>query len=784
MKKLFFLLFLSLSFLANAQNPGDVAQNFGKFPGFNASVDATVAIQANGKILVAGSFSTYEGATSESIIRLNPDGSKDTSFSSGTGFNNSVYAIAVQADGKILVGGFFTAYNGATENSIIRLNPDGSKDTSFSTGTGFDESVNAIAVQADGKILVGGDFTTYKGAIENRIIRLNPDGSKDTSFIAGTGFDDLVSAIAVQADGKILLGGIFTAYNGATENRIIRLNPNGSKDSSFSTGTGFNGTVKVIAIQADSKILVGGDSGIIRLNANGSIDNSFSTGSGFDSTVRVIAIQADSKILVGGNFSTYNGATENRIIRLNTDGSKDSSLSTGTGIVGSIFAIAVQADGKIIMGGFFSIYNGDSANNIIRLNTNGSKDISFGTGTGFNDKINAVKVQADGKILVGGIFTAYKGGAEKSIIRLNTNGSKDASFITGTGIDGSITAIAVQADGKIIMGGFFENYNGDSTKNIIRLNADGSKDASFISGTSFNGWVYTIAVQADGKILVGGNFQTYNGATQNSIIRLNTDGSKDSSFNTGAGFNNFVWKIALQADGKILVGGSFDTYKGVAENRIIRLNPDGSKDSSFTSGTGFNESVLVIAVQTDGKILVGGNFNTYKGIAENNIIRLNTDGSKDTSFITGTGPNANVNAIELQADSKILVGGDFITYNGVAENRIIRLNTNGSKDTSFSTGTGLNDSVFAITINGDGKILVGGLFTTYKDDNNSALLIGLHSEISLGTPTFNDSKVDLQGKLILEGTNETINVSNLTNGLYIVKVSTDQGEFTNKFIKE
>jgi uncharacterized delta-60 repeat protein len=821
MKKLLLFLFVLATTATQAQTPGDVAQNFGKLPGFNNMVYA-IATQADGKILVGGQFITYNGVTENRIIRLNADGSKDTAFNTGTGFNNTVYAITAQTDGKILVGGQFTSYNGVTENRIVRLNSDGSKDTSFNTGTGFNISVWAIATQADGKILVGGSFTTYNGVNENYIIRLNTDGSKDTAFSTGTGFSSLVYTIATQADGKILVGGAFNAYKGVTENRIIRLNADGSKDTTFITGTGFSSPVRTITTQADGKILVGGEfttyngvteNRIIRLNADGSKDTGFNTGTGFNNTVLAITAQTDGKILLGGAFTTYNGVTENRIIRLNTDGSKDTAFNTGTGFNNSVLAITAQTDGKILLGGAFTPYNGFIVNYIVSLNTDGSKDNTFSIGTGFNNFVLAITTQSDGKIIVGGTFTTYNNSIiENRIIRLNADGSKDTAFSTEVGFNGSVRAIATQADGKILVGGDFTTYKGVTENYIIRLNANGSKDTSFNTGTEFNNFVWAIAIQADGKILVGGGFTSYNGVTENRIIRLNADGTKDTSFTASTGFDNAVFAIATQADGKILVGGFFNTYQGVTENSIVRLNADGSKDTSFNTGTGFDSTVFAITTQSDGKILVGGNFTTYNDVTENRIIRLNTDGSKDTTFSIGTGFDNSVRAIELQNDGKIVVGGLFTNYNGVTENRIITLNTDGTKDTSFISGTGFNSDVYSINQLADGKILVGGNFITYKGDNSSAFLIKLHTEQSLSTTSFDTANsfviypnpaqdvlylqannftsikavkiYDLQGKVVLEDTNDTINVSNLSKGLYIVKISTEEGEVTKKFMKE
>jgi uncharacterized delta-60 repeat protein len=739
MKKILLFLFALVTMAIQAQSPGDVAQNFGNLRGFNVSITA-ITSQSDGKILIGGSFTIYQGATENRIIRLNADGSKDTSFNTGTGFSSDVYSITTQSDGKILVGGGFTNYQGTTANRIIRLNADGSKDTSFNTGTGFDSNVLTITTQSDGKILVGGGFTTYKGTTANRIIRLNADGSKDTSFNTGTGFDNTVLKITTQSDGKIIVGGDSTIYNGTTENRIIRLNANGSKDTSFSTGTGFDNAVRVITTQSDGKIIVGGEfttyqgiteNRIIRLNADGSKDTSFNTGTGFESLIFTISTQSDGKILVGGWFTTYQGTTADYIIRLNVDGSKDTSFNTDSGFNNFVRVITTQSDGKIIVGGEFTNYQGTTENRIIRLNTGGSKDTSLNISTGFNINVNIITTQSDGKILVGGTFTTYQSITENRIIRLNNDGSKDATFVTGTGFNSFVYAITTQSDGKLLVGGQFTTYKGITENRIIRLNADGSKDTSFNTGIGFDNTVRVITTQSDGKILVGGTFTTYQGTTENRIIRLNADGSKDSSFNTGTGFNSFVYAITTQSDGKIIVGGTFTSYKGATENHIIRLNADGSKDTSFNTGTGFDNTIYAITSQSDGKLLVGGTFTAYQGTTENRIIRLNTDGSKDTSFNTGTGFNNAVNVITTQSDGKIIVGGFYTNYQGTTENRIIRLNADGSKDTTFNTGTGFNNAISAITIKSDGKILVGGYFTSYKGSNAYAYLIKLHTEASI-----------------------------------------------------
>lgn len=341
----------------------------------------------------------------------------------------------------------------------------------------------------------------------------------------------------------------------------------------------------------------------------------------------------------------------------------------------------------IIIGGRFITYNGTSINRIARLNNNGALDTKFNAGTGINNDIEAIFVQTDGKILVGGNFTNYNGTSINRIVRLNIDGTIDNDFTVGTGFTGGAAAIrniTMQNDSKIIVSGSFTLFNNVSRNRIARLNSDGSLDTTFNPGTGFNSTVWNSEIQNDGKIIMGGQFTTYNGTAINRIIRVNTDGSLDTSFNVGTGFDNYPRRVRIQDDGKILVGGFFTVYNGTSINRIARLNTDGSLDTSFNVGTGFDNAPRNIIIQNDRKILIGGQFDVYNGTSVNRFTRLNYDGSIDTDFAIGTGFNDTTHGIKIQPDGKILITGFFTTYNGLTATRIVRLNTNGGIDPTFS----------------------------------------------------------------------------------------------------
>src|SRR6185369_7988887 len=311
----------------------------------------------------------------------------------------------------------------------------------------------------------------------------------------------------------------------------------------------------------------------------GTLDLSFDPGSGANSVINAIASQADNKIIIGGNFSTYQGVPRKYIARLNTDGTLDASFDPGIGPNGEVMAIVIQNDGKIIIGGNFIKYNNSDNWGLIRLNSNGTVDQSFFNEVMGPSPVNAIAVQKDGKILAGGYFSypnANNTNASK-LIRLNNNGTLDILFNPLINANDQITAIAVQDDGKIIIGGEFSTVNGIGKDYLARLDANGFFDPSFNpGGNGPDDIVQTIMLQSDGKILISGFFSRYNNISKNGIVRLNSNGTIDPSFNPGSGFDQEVYASLIQCDGKIMAGGGFSSYNGVTMNGIARLNQDGS----------------------------------------------------------------------------------------------------------------------------------------------------------------------------------------------------------------
>jgi uncharacterized delta-60 repeat protein len=361
----------------------------------------------------------------------------------------------------------------------------------------------------------------------------------------------------------------------------------------------------------------------------------FDSGSGFNNQVMDIELENDY-IYTAGSYTTYDGVSTIRMSRLYSSGQLDTGFTVNfpTSTPNSVRDFKFQSDGKFIVA--------TSDNRRLRFNSNGTIDNTFYSGlasSGINVPLTdeIIAIQNDGKILIGGNFTGYTSNSttysRNSLVRLNTDGTVDTSFNIGTGIQlfnlsvGSVYEIEVLSDGKLLIGGAFNKYNGTTVSGIVRLNSDGSIDNTFINtGASPNNFILDIIVLSDGKILVGGYNQNYFGTNRGLIVRLNSDGGLDNTFvadinSAGTGGGGFIRTMLTTNDNSILIGG------GTLPNNLLKLNYDGTVDTSFNIGINNLSPINDMELQYDGKIVVGGAFTTYNGVTANRIIRLNADGT-------------------------------------------------------------------------------------------------------------------------------------------------------------
>jgi uncharacterized delta-60 repeat protein len=799
----------------------------------NGTVDATfasatpppdltvnvIALQGDSRILIGGAFTGGIG-------RLDSSGNADPTFNGGSGANGTVNAIAVQPDGKILIVGDFTHYNGTARSHIARLNSDGSLDATFDPGTGADSAgsswVSAIALQSDGRILIGGNFSGYNGTTRNNIARLNSDGSLDSGFASGSAFDNYVSTIVLQPDGKIVAGGVFATFNGVSRNAVARINVDGSLDTAFNPLLHFGDWVRALFIQSDGRIVVGGSQFyyssvatryLTRLNTDGTFDVStslsqtitfpttFPVGRRYaDWTTNVALSQTLSVSATGGasgnpvvfsssdptiatvSGTTFNGTTSTATVTIIGAGTvtiaanQPRSLAyaaalpvTKTLTIGKVATKVTVTTPKLVrpngvpnpvfVPSYSGFINGDKPGTALTgapsitttataVSPGGSYPITVAAGTlasqnyDFTYVSNTMTVYAATSVSLtsasyqalenagaANIVLSRAGGTDSSVTAkvtlqggsaaspgdyLFTPGALTASF--NAGADNNVYAVAAQPDGKIVIAGSFTQVNSTLRNRVARLNADGTLDTTFSDPNVGAGTVQAVAVQSDGKILLGGNFPTVGGVNRNGIARLNSNGTLDVTFNPGSGLSylgstfSFVYALAVQPDGKVLLGGAFDGFNGTTRNYLARVDSAGTLDPSFAPS--FDNPVNAVAVQADGRIVVGGDFTTVNGAAPSRIVRLNPDGSVDTTFGVGTGADATVAAVAVTPDGKILIGGTFSSVAGTGLNRIGRLNTDGTVDSGFAVGAGASGIVRTVVVQPDGPVAIGGDFSS------------------------------------------------------------------------
>lgn len=405
---------------------------------------------SNGKIIVTGDFDAFNGASTTDIVSINTDGTQDLTFDAGTGSNTNIAEVIGVANNKILIGGSFTTYNGSTSNGVARINADGSLDSTFSVGTGPNAGISALCEAPDGKLYVGGEYITFNGVTISGIIRLNTDGSRDTSFAPVSGITAhggggrQVHSCQIQSDGKVLLGGYFAGYDGHISNSIVRVNSDGSFDATFNSPAGLSDYVldiRGIGLLPDGRIVIGGLASYIELtsavilNSDGSIDTVFSNPPEFDVVVDIL-VQPDGKFLFLGSYYNSNHIG---IIRFNTDGTIDQTFTPTPGFTtssGYPAKIVLDSEGDIYVAGIFSHYNGIARPGITKIIGVSDADtvapqisnITSSTSNGIKVVDNTVSIQA--------VFTEEVLVTGTPTLELETGTTdRQATYASGSGTD-------------------------------------------------------------------------------------------------------------------------------------------------------------------------------------------------------------------------------------------------------------------------------------------------------------------------------------------------------------
>jgi uncharacterized delta-60 repeat protein len=364
----------------------------------------------------------------------------------------------------------------------------------------------------------------------------------------------------------------------------------------------------------------------------------------------------------------FDHLNRNYIARLNSDGTLDLTFDPGLGADALVVSLSTLADGRVVLGGVFNSINGVAFNHVGRLLTNGAPDPSFSP-SGFNSGVNAVSAESNLRVVVGGGFSL----PTQSLIKLFSDGSLDLNFNPSVGLNGPVHCLLVQSNGQVLLGGAFTFINGSPCSGVARLNVDGSVDPRFACNVLSQGTVYCLAMQPDGKVVVGGDFGIIGKDNQVRLARFNADGSLDPGFDPGSGANATVFALAVQPSGKIILGGSFTALDNTSRSHLGRLLPNGSLDQEFDPGSGANNTVYAVVVLPDSDVIIGGAFDLFNGIPRNGVAKIKANDADpkfvSIAFASGDRNSAQMLLTTLPGHTYVLeASADLINWSPVATN--------------------------------------------------------------------------------------------------------------------
>jgi uncharacterized delta-60 repeat protein len=578
-------------------------------------------------------------------------------------------------------GGYFMAtlidhVNDVSASNLVKVDAQGNLDASFHHVM-TDSHILKIVVLNDGKILIGGWFSTTNSSYHGSLIRLNSDGTIDESFQPfEIGTNDYVSSFFVQSSGKIVVAGAFVK-NGYSD--IIRLQSDGSIDNTFAH---FSSSFVVWPIIADAdENMYFQDQGIYKIDKDGNTQNGFSLSINEGGNVSDMAI-SQGRLILGGQFSTVNGVTRQNIAVINLDGSVN---DLQYGPVSSNFSqLEAMSDGRLIV---------NALNSVDAYSTNGSllNTIAY-------NGIENISVDTHDNLLISGSANlSTKDGKYPFVVKLKTDLSVDEKFKSTISLTTGISAVAADRNGKILLGGDYGVLEVNSTNSkLVRVLQDGQLDTSFHPEITPR-TIVRIVPRFDGKILVA----------HEELTRLHESGLKDSSFNVpvfSGNSGNSLNDLKVRS-GKIFISGFFNTINSFSSPGVVMLNEDGTVNETFKSPFPENSYVAGIDFQSDNKIIAIGGFvidNVFTG-----CVRLNPDGSLDHSFNNGDVGASGIWKIAIDSKDRIYLGGQFYNYDDSGFSGMVRLMSNGEVDPSFAIALPSNATVSAIEVLSDSAILIG-----------------------------------------------------------------------------
>jgi uncharacterized delta-60 repeat protein len=737
---------------------------------------------ADGRVLMAGNIYSINGTTARGLFQLKADGTVDTAYLAALPFTLSVYIrdIVPLPDGKLLVLGTLPLTNG-TSAYLVRLTAAGALDATLLTSTNVSSEPQAMAVQADGRIVVTGNFTTILGANRSGIARLNTNGTLDAAYASGGAVFSFVRSMTLDAAGRVLAFGNFTSVGGQPVSSYgIRLTTDGALDPTFAPA--LTRAPDGIHRTADGRLIVYGYNDVARIGgaptmiaeilSDGSINPAFFQAQRTSSLIedehgRLYALIESglARLLPGGGIdrvvptnASFLGGSGSGLLAIGSVNSMTLNNVTVPGItyfnpgpVDTVMSVAVSPPAltsanegaSVVYRGDFrgaqgatlqwlkndspipgattralflagvtpadagtytlratrdgvSVTTGQAVLQVVaQTGRAGEVDLTWGAGLQITNVTGAVS-DAQGRVYLRGSSMQVNGAALRSVVGLDAQGAVRTDFTVSSRLAGSTSSMLLLNDGRLLVSGSDLRLDGNPVS-LVRLTATGDIDPTFTVGLArYNGSVTAIGGLhrlADGRLLVLGGFNTFNTQTTGNAVRLSEDGVVDTSFSGNFGGGRF---FAPAPGGKWWVAGGYvgNNQTGSSPRYFLRLNADGTLDETYRTIPRYSSFPETAAASGDEGFIIStryGSGTTYF----NQLRRLLPDGQFDANFaspefLAGTSGNVYLSSIQTDAQGRIIVLGNFTRVNGVARNGIARLLADGQLDPSFVPPSGGN----------------------------------------------------------------------------------------------
>lgn len=684
------------------------------FPAFTDIVEFMDRL-SDGRIVVVTSWNS-----NRTLQILLPDGTPDPVYTSVGTFNDRIFAVALQPDGKLIVTGQFTQFAGQSARGHIRLLPTGARDpdyhatTSFTGDIFFSLNINSALYLPGYVFLVNsgdaGAFQGYAGLGRGpvRVFAQEPDlailrQSLSRQVLAGESVTLSIHAHGSTAvsyqwflDGEEIPGATAATLSladlNATQTGVYTVRLVNDSGTIFSQPIRISlfGAPELLVAPAAADLLTG-ENHTLTVEVDGATPITYQWRLNGEDIPGADGPSLTLTNVQPGEAGFYSVSVSNAFGHFTT-APVEITVNTVTGVrittfqanatSGQVDQVLRRPDGVLVVRGSFTTIGGASTNRFAFLDPETGVQVPGLNHGGFNSNVNGIAVQPDGKVIVGGQFTNVFNSGRNRLVRLNLDGTVDTTFnVGGVGPSATVTALWTLADGRIIVNVGSGTYNGVNLGTLFRLLPDGTPDPTWVGGSGPNSAVYTVLEGPGDVLYVGGAFGAMHGTINPNFVRLLPDGTLDATYNTTrAAFDYFVRALALQPDGKLLVGGEFNNVGGSnpAYRKIARLHPNGTLDTSFTAHSTVNTLQHVYALQLlpGGKILLGGTFQSWPGIGSNiagqRLVMLRPDGSVDPFFRPGN-TNSHVHTLLAMPDGRAYVGGAFTTLaggSGTSANRL------------------------------------------------------------------------------------------------------------------